>query len=77
MTILLDAPVEIGMERIGKRSMPDRFEAEQSEFFARVRETYLQLAAAEPGRFVVVDATRDLDAVKHDIGAIAEAVLKS
>ena len=77
LTVLLDAPVEVGMERAGRRSEPDRFEAEQSEFFARVRETYLQLAAAEPDRFVVVDATRDLEDVKHDVGAIAKAVLSS
>ena len=54
-----------------------RFEAEEGEFFTRVRETYLQLAVAEPDRFVVVDATRDLQLVKRDIGAIAEAVLQS
>ena len=74
LTILLDAPVEVGMDRVGKRSTPDRFEAEQSEFFTRVRETYLQLAAAEPARFVVIDATRDLEVVKRDVGAIAEAL---
>jgi dTMP kinase len=76
LTILLDAPVETGMDRAGRRSKPDRFEAERNEFFARVRETYLQLAAAEPERFVVVDATRDLELVKQDVGAIAMAVLK-
>ena len=75
LTILLDAPVETGMERAGKRSQPDRFETEHGEFFARVRETYLRLAAAEPDRFVVVDAARDLELVKQDITAIAEAVL--
>ena len=77
LTILLDAPVDVGMERAGRRSEPDRFEAEEGEFFTRVRETYLQLAVAEPDRFVVVDATRDLQLVKRDIGAIAEAVLQS
>ena len=76
LTILLDAPVETGMERAGRRSEPDRFEAEHGEFFARVRETYLQLAVEEPERFVVVDATRELALVKQDIGAIADAVLK-
>lgn len=77
LTILLDAPIEVGMERAGRRGKPDRFEAEQGEFFARVRETYLQLAAEEPDRFVVVDATRDLEAVKRDVGAIADAIQKS
>lgn len=77
LTILLDAPVEVGMERAGKRSDPDRFESEQSEFFERVRATYLQLAASDPGRFVVVDATQPLDTVKAAIDAVAIALLNN
>jgi dTMP kinase len=72
LTILLDAPVETAMQRAGRRGEPDRFELEQAEFFARVRESYLQLAKQESGRFVVVDVSRDLDAVRADIGAIAD-----
>ncbi|NIV18175.1 MAG: dTMP kinase [Woeseiaceae bacterium] len=75
VTILLDTPVEIGMSRAGRRGDPDRFESERSEFFGRVRETYLQLAGQEPDRFVVVDATRDLDNVRRDIEAVAAALL--
>ncbi len=71
VTILLDAPVEIGMSRAGRRGDPDRFESERSEFFMRVRETYLQLAEAEADRFIVVDATQDLDAVRQTIEQIA------
>ncbi|MDH3613424.1 MAG: dTMP kinase [Gammaproteobacteria bacterium] len=71
LTILLDAPVETGMNRAGRRGDPDRFEAERSEFFMRVRETYLQLAVAEPHRFVIVDATQDLDRVRQTIESIA------
>jgi len=74
LTILLDAPVEIGMSRVEQRSDPDRFEIERSEFFTRVRESYLSLAAAEPDRFFVVDATQDLDAVKQMIEAIANSI---
>ncbi len=77
LTILLDAPVETGMERAGRRSRPDRFEAEQIDFFMRVRETYLQLAEAEPERFVVVDASRALESVKQDIGAIANTLMEA
>jgi dTMP kinase len=75
ITILLDAPVETGMSRAGRRGDPDRFEIERTEFFTRVRETYLQLAEQEPDRFVVVDATRDLDSVKADIERVAAALL--
>lgn len=72
LTILLDAPVETGMGRAGQRGEPDRFEVERSEFFTRVRATYLQLAAAEPDRFVIVDATQDLATVQQAIEDIGE-----
>ena len=71
LTILLDAPVEVGMSRAGRRSDPDRFELEQSEFFTRVRATYLRLAELEPDRFVVIDATQNLDTVRATIEQIA------
>jgi len=76
LTILLDTPVETGMGRAGRRGEPDRFEIEEAEFFTRVRATYLQLAESEPDRFVIVDATRELDVVKEDIAAIAALLLK-
>ncbi len=74
LTILLDTPVEVGMNRAGRRNEPDRFESEQSEFFERVRATYLQLAEHEPQRFVVVDATQDLDVVRDTIEQIAQSL---
>jgi len=75
LTILLDAPVEVGMGRAGRRSEPDRFESERHEFFQRVRETYLQLAIAHPERFTVVDGTDSLDEVKTQVERIANALL--
>ena len=75
LTVLLDAPVEIGMARAVERSDPDRFESEQAEFFDRVRAGYLEIARAEPERVTVVDASRDLDAVSADIGRIARELL--
>lgn len=77
LTILLDAPVEIGMERAGKRSKPDRFEQERHDFFQRVRECYLQIAANEPERVVVLDTTRSLDEVRADIATIAKQLLSN
>jgi len=74
LTILLDAPVETGMSRADQRGNPDRFEVERSEFFGRVRDAYLQLAEAEPERFVVVDATQDLESVQRDISKIASTL---
>jgi dTMP kinase len=57
-TVLLDAPVEIGMARARARSPgeADRFEREDLAFFGRVRAAYLEIAAASPERFVVVAA---------------------
>ncbi len=75
LTILLDAPVDVGMARAGNRSKPDRIEREQNAFFARVRECYLQLAAAEPERFAVVDTTRELAAVQADVIALAQQLI--
>ena len=75
LTILLDAPVEIGMERAGKRSAPDRFEQERHDFFQRVRECYLQIAANEPDRIVVLDTTRSLEEVSADIGVLVEQAI--
>lgn len=57
-TLLLDLPIEEGMRRAKRRGSPeDRFEAEHTAFFTRVRDAYRQRAAAEPTRFRVLDAT--------------------
>ena len=72
LTVLLDAPVEIGMERAGSRSAPDRFEQERHDFFQRVRECYLQIAASEPERFVVIDTTQSLAEVGAEVEALAD-----
>ena len=71
LTLLLDVPVDSGMQRLAGRGAPDRFEMEGREFFERVRAAYLQLAAAEPARFRVIDAARELPAVQ---AAVAQAV---
>jgi dTMP kinase len=75
LTILLDAPVETGMSRAGRRSAPDRWESEEFDFFARVREAYLRLAAEEPERIIIVDATQTMDAVRNQIVSIARSIL--
>ena len=77
LTILLDAPVEIGMERAGKRSKPDRIEQERHDFFQRVRECYLQIAVNEPERVVVIDTTRSIEEVGADVTMIATQLLSN
>jgi len=75
LTVLLDIDVESGRARLdGSRSKYDRLEAEQRDFHSRVRESYLELAAAEPGRFLVVDATQPIDVIH---AAIRERVERS
>ena len=57
-TLLLELPVELGLARAGKRrGQGDRFEDEDRRFFERVRAGYLGLAATEPGRVRIVDAS--------------------
>ena len=75
LTILLDAPVETGMSRTGSRGNPDRLDIERAEFYTRVRATYLQLAEEEADRFIIVDASGDLDEVSASIDAVATMVL--
>lgn len=62
LTILLDVDVETGRGRLDDaRTRYDRLEAEAAEFHERVRRAYLDLAAAEPARFLVLDATEPVD----------------
>ncbi|MGH2450017.1 MAG: dTMP kinase [Candidatus Limnocylindria bacterium] len=64
-TFLLDLPLEIGLARAGRRGGErwDRFESDDRAYHERVREGYLRLAAAEPGRFVVLSADQGEEAI--------------
>jgi len=78
LTVLLDAPVDIGLGRAGRRNGsdgPDRFETERREFFERVRARYLARAGREPRRFRVVDASGDVATVEAAIRAILERLI--
>lgn len=61
LTVLLDLPPEVGLARARGRAAADRIEAESLEFHQRVRDTFCALAAAEPGRYLVLDAARPAD----------------
>lgn len=74
-TILLDAPVEVGMERASKRGALDRFEQEQQLFFDNVRQAYLAMAEDQPERYRVVDASRPLVAVQVSLLEVIEQML--
>ncbi len=74
-TLLLDAPVEVGLERARGRGELDRFERENLDFFHRVRACYLTRAAAEPRRFRIIDASNALEQVREEIDGIAHQLL--
>lgn len=67
LTLLLDAPVELGMDRVSRRGEADRMESERVSFYKKVRAAYLELAHAESERIVIIDASRDLAAVQAQI----------
>jgi dTMP kinase len=77
LTLLLDVPVQVGLQRARERNAgegighaQDRFEAQRQEFFERVRAAYLARAAAEPERIAVIDARRPADEVTEQIAAV-------
>ena len=78
LTFLLDCPIALGLARTGERQVragqprEDRFEREKREFHERVRAGFLALAAAEPKRFRVIDASRSVDEVTLDIRKIID-----
>lgn len=67
LTLLLDVPLEVSMSRISQTRNKDRFEQEQAAFFQRVRQTYLDRAAAAPTRYAVINSNRELANVQTDI----------
>jgi dTMP kinase len=70
VTFILDVPVEVGMARAAARrgsGAPDRFEAEDVKFHQQLRDGYRQIAAEEPQRCVLIDATADAGTVAANI----------
>ena len=77
LTLLLDAPVEIGLDRAAKRSEKDRFESEALDFFEAVRNCYLEIAKNEPQRMKVIDASLDLESVKKQVLSVLQKEILS
>jgi dTMP kinase len=78
LTLILDVPVAVGLERAAARrgtANPDRFEAEGIAFHERLREAYLAIAAAEPNRCIVIDASVAKEAVASRIWDAVKARL--
>ncbi len=78
LTLLLDLDPETGLCRTRRRSAErDRFEKERLSFFTNVRAAYLEMAAVEPTRFVLVDASQSEAAVQARISRIIEQRLSA
>jgi dTMP kinase len=75
VTILLDAPVEVGLSRAEKRGELDRFEREQLAFFQRVRNSYLAMAAEQPDRYRLVNAALPLENVEAAISELVNDII--
>ncbi len=75
VTVLVDLPVEEGLSRTGAAGQADRFGREEEAFHERVRSGYRSLAAREPERWLVVDASQPPDAVTDTIWRRVEALL--
>jgi dTMP kinase len=70
LTIILDVPVEVGLKRAAARrgaGAADRFEAEDIKFHHELRDAYRQIAAEDPNRCVLIDATPDPDVVAAQV----------
>jgi dTMP kinase len=80
LTFILDVPAKEGMRRAAKRrnggETADRFEAEALAFHERLRDGFLMLAANEPDRCVLIDATTPKEEVAEQIWRVAQKRLK-
>lgn len=82
MTFILDLPVEAGLARAGKRlssdqSNEDRFERIGGGFHERLRQGFLQIAKRDAARCRVIDATRSVDEISHELIALVQQQLEA
>jgi len=77
MTILLDAPAELGLQRAAERGSADRMDSQELAFYQRVRAGYLTLAEMHPERFAVVDASQSLQQVQASIAQMMQRFLSN
>jgi len=75
-TWLFDVPLDVARERLTRSRNLDRFEREQMDFFERTRNAYHEQAKRYPGRFHILDTTREVNAVRSDLFAQADALVQ-
>jgi len=83
VTLLLDCPVEVGLERsrarniqTGRQMAEGRFEDKALAFHSRVRQGYLSIAQGDPERFRIIDGQQSVVQIHRDVCAAVAAVLK-
>ncbi|MGY3256811.1 dTMP kinase [Pseudomonas chlororaphis] len=76
LTLVFDLPVEVGLARASARGRLDRFELEGRVFFDAVRQAYLKRAAADPARYLLVDAAQPLSQVQQALDALLPKLLE-
>ncbi|AKE52015.1 dTMP kinase [Kangiella geojedonensis] len=81
LTLMLDLPIEVGLERARKRGPADRFEEEKIEFFNKVRQGYLDIAESESERMKVINAEGSIEDVQkqieHTLGVFYQQVVSA
>lgn len=76
LTLLLDAPIEVGMERARSRNVLDRFESEKKSFFEQVRRAYLLQAELHPERIKVIKTNQPFVDVENEIVNVIGTFIK-
>ncbi|SHN93211.1 dTMP kinase [bacterium endosymbiont of Bathymodiolus sp. 5 South] len=74
MTLLLDVPVEIGMQRVESRGKKDRIEQESLDFFNRVRDAYIARSKQYPERIKLIDAAQSAKNTSNQIQEILKTL---
>jgi dTMP kinase len=73
LTVILDLPVEVGLERADDRGVGGtRYEQMGLEFHQRLRDGFLQIAADNPHRCSIVDATQSIEQISEDIMTLVQ-----
>lgn len=77
LTLLLDVTLDVSEQRVNSRGQQDRFELEKRDFFTKVREGYLLLAAKDKKRIQVIDARNSIQQVQVDIRTRLDMLLNN
>ena len=77
LTLLFDVPVITSIKRLSMARAPDKFERENTQFFEKLRNTYLARAAENPARFRVINADKSILLVEKEIKVIIEEFIST